>query len=53
MHEVSISIESRYGTRYSVDGWLKTPDGRNPNVRTVWILGKRAKFPRLITAYPL
>ena len=52
-HDVSASIESRYGTRYSVDGSLETPDGRNPNVRTVWVLAKRSKVPRLVTAYPI
>jgi hypothetical protein len=52
-HDVSASIESRHGTRYSVDGALKTPDGRNPNVRTVWVLAKRSKSPRLVTAHPI
>jgi hypothetical protein len=46
-HHVSASIESRHGTRYSVDGSLKTPDRRNPEVRTVWVLEKRSKSPRL------
>jgi hypothetical protein len=50
---VSASVESRHGTRYSVDGSLETPDGRNPKVRTIWILGRRSKSPRLITAYPI
>ena len=35
---VSVSVESAHGTRYSVDGPLETPDERNPEVRTVWIL---------------
>ena len=52
-YDVSASIPSRYGTRYSVDGSLETPNGRNPNVRTVWVLTKRSKSPRLVTAYPL
>jgi hypothetical protein len=52
-HDVSGSMESRHGRRYSVDGWLDTPDGRKPNVRTVWVLAKRSKSPRLVTAYPV
>ena len=52
-HDVSSSIESRHGRRYSVDGWLETPDGRNPKVRTVWVLAKRSKSPRLVPAYPI
>ncbi len=52
-HEVSASVESRHGTRYSVDGLLETPNGRNPKTRTVWVLPKRSKTPRLVTAYPI
>ena len=46
-------VESPYGTRYSVDGRLETPDERNPLVRTVWIIETGGAAPRLITAYPL
>ena len=46
-------VESKHGTRYSVDGELDSPDGRNPRVRTVWILARRSRSPRLITAYPI
>ncbi|MEE9568097.1 MAG: hypothetical protein V3W37_01825 [Candidatus Binatia bacterium] len=52
-HDVSASVESHHGTRYSIDGPLETPDGRNPKVRTVWVLAKRSKSPRLVTAYPI
>ena len=45
-------VESEFGTRYSVDGLLKTPDSRNPYVRTVWIIEKQSTTPRLITAPP-
>jgi len=49
---VTASVESRYGVRYIVEGTLETPDGRNPTVRTVWILTPESGVPRLITAYP-
>jgi hypothetical protein len=52
-HDVRASMESRHGTRYSVDDALKTPDGRNPKVPTVWVLAKRSKSPRLVKAYPI
>ena len=39
--------------RYAIDGPLESPDGRNPLVRTVWMLEKGSTAPRLITAYPL
>lgn len=45
--------KSGYGTRYSVDGAIKTPDGRNPRIRTVWITDSEHAAPRLITAHPL
>ena len=44
-------VESDYGTRYIVAGELETPDGRNPRVRTVWMLDEGSATPRLITAY--
>ena len=49
---VTDRVESPHGTRYTVDGSLRAPDGRAPNVRTVWIV-EQGTPPRLITAYPL
>ena len=46
-------VESRYGVRYIVEGELETPDGRNPMVRTVWIVSNESAVPRLITTYPV
>lgn len=50
---VVAEVDSSYGTRYSVDGELETPDGRRPRVRTVWILERDSDEPRLITAHPV
>jgi hypothetical protein len=50
---VSAIVESEHGSRYSVDGPLNTPAGRQPTVRTVWIVEHGAEYPRLITAHPL
>lgn len=52
-YNVTKKVESAFGTRYSVDGRLDTPDGRNPSVRTVWIVEKGSRVPRLVTAYPV
>ena len=49
-HAVSGVVQSAYGTRYSVDGELVTPDGRNPVVRSVWIIDADSATPRLVTA---
>lgn len=51
-HLVVATVDSTYGSRYSIDGILETPDGRNPFVRTIWILAAGSVEPRLITAYP-
>jgi hypothetical protein len=52
-HEVSKITETNYGPRYEVEGELKTPDGRNPQIRSVWQFDHGEVAPRLITAYPL
>ena len=50
-NSVTSTMESSHGTRYTVDGPLRVPDGRTPVVRTVWIV-EAGHPPRLITAYP-
>jgi len=52
---VSDTVESKYGTRYVVEGPIETPDGRLPRpiIRTVWVEEHGSSEWRLITAYPL
>ena len=50
---VSKLSESRFGTKYQVDGPLHCPDGRSPAIRAVWIVDVGTDFPRLVTAHPL
>jgi hypothetical protein len=45
-------VESVYGTKYIIDGFLWAPDGRSVLLRTVWIREQGQERPRLITAYP-
>lgn len=52
-HDVARISETGYGPRYAVEGVLRTPDGRDPLVRTVWQMDKGEVAPRLLTAYPL
>jgi hypothetical protein len=52
-HDVSREKETGFGPRYEVDGELVAPDGRRPQVRTVWQIDHGAIAPRLITAHPL
>jgi hypothetical protein len=52
-NDVGNSVASSYGVRYTVDGVVQSPDGRNPLIRSVWIVEKGSRRPRLITAHPL
>ena len=52
-HEVEKVVESQYGQRFVVEGELQSPDGRDPIIRTVWIIEQDEDVPRLVTAYPL
>jgi filamentous hemagglutinin len=52
-YEVTRAKDTAFGPRYEIEGPLPAPDGRSPNVCTVWQLDRGALAPRLITAYPL
>lgn len=51
-NEVAASRQTRFGTRYEIDGPLPTPDGRNPIVRVVWFVDAKENSPRLVTLVP-
>lgn len=48
---VAAEEETEYGRKLIVRCQLRTPDGRNPCIRTVWMI-KSGGQPRLVTAYP-
>lgn len=50
---VASTEDTPFGTKYIVDGGLRTPDGRTPMIRAVWFLEYGQKVPRLATAHPL
>ena len=52
-HDVVKVENNDFGTRYVVEGQLKTSDERNPFVRVVWFVDVDETVPRLVTAYPL
>lgn len=52
-NEVERVEESAFGVKYVIEGPLITPDGRNPQIRSVWIIDRGEVRPRLVTAYPL
>ncbi len=50
--EVGETVDSPFGTKYTVDGNLETPGGSIVTVRTVWILEIGEQTPRFVTAFP-
>lgn len=52
-HPVAEIVETAFGVRYVVDASLQAPDGRKPEVRTVWFIEREGASPRLVTAYPV
>ena len=52
-HEVTSTEADEHGTRYVIEGVLHTPDGRNPQVRAVWISREDEPNPSFVSAYPL
>ena len=49
---VAQNMETRHGKKYIIHGDIKTPSGKTPIVRTVWIIETDEDVPRLVTAYP-
>lgn len=52
-HEYATEIPIDDGVKYVVEGTLQSPDGRNPQVRSVWMIDRGRSSPRLISAYAL
>jgi hypothetical protein len=42
-----------FGTRNVVEGSLSAPDGRHPQIRSVWFVKNDGGSPVFVTAYPL
>ncbi len=51
-YDVDGMRDDAFGVRYTITGPLETPDGRNPNVMSVWQIDAGATAPRFISAYP-
>ena len=51
-NEYHKEIKLPVGTKYIVHCNLKTPDGKNPCIRTIWIDDADGTPPRLVSAYP-
>lgn len=55
-HPVTNSVTGQtpnaYGMQYEVTCSLATPDGRDPCIKSVWVILDGDTVPQLITAYP-
>ena len=45
--------QSDYGTKYILEGAIKTPIGKGVKIRTVWIIEEGETQPIFVTAYPI
>ncbi len=52
-HELAKIEPSPFGNRYVIEGEIISPDGTNPEVRSVWFIATGDDTPRLVSAYPL
>ena len=52
-HEIAGSVETAFGIHYIIEGALQTPDKRNPDIRSVWVIKTGETLPRLVTAAPM
>jgi hypothetical protein len=50
--EVAETTSSAHGVKYTVDGLVSTPSGRQVKLRTIWIVHAGDTSPRFVTAYP-
>jgi hypothetical protein len=51
--QVKERVDSPHGTKYVIEGSLKTPRGTFAQVRTIWIVEFDDQAPRFVTAYPV
>lgn len=52
-NEISAVDLTEFGTRYTIDGTVISPDGRNPRLRVIWFIESGGDTPHFVTAYPL
>jgi len=51
-NDVVKTESTEFGQRYVIDGAIRSSDGRNPVIRTVWFIEQRTDQPYFVTAYP-
>jgi len=53
VHQVTKAEQTKFGTKYIIEGQVETLDYFRFNLRTVWMMATNSNQPKLITAYPL
>jgi hypothetical protein len=53
VNDVAAARPNAYGVLYEVFGPLTSPDGRNPLLKTIWMIDDGASIPRFITVVPI
>lgn len=51
-NEVAKIIDTDFGIRYVVKGWMQCPNGKQYPIRSVWFIANGEEVPKLVTAYP-
>lgn len=51
-NEISALIETPFGTKFIVDGFVRSPSGIEILLTTIWFIEKSETIPYFVTAYP-
>lgn len=52
-NKVSKTVKTNFGTKYIVEGNIKTLKGSIKKVKTIWIIPLFEDIPKLVTIYPI
>lgn len=52
MQPVTNVEKTEHGVKYVLECTVQSPDGRNPCIRSVWIIDAGKTIPRFVTAVP-
>ena len=52
-HQVTKEVQTKFGTKYIIEGEIETPRQDKVIIRTVWMAALHTDIPKLVTAYPI
>lgn len=53
IHHVVKEVQTKFGTKYLIEGEIETPRQTKVIIRIVWMLTLYTNPPKLVTAYPI